>query len=128
MFGCEQCRTECALSAVRVAVHVDCGPRCRRDRVDDGRDILVLALQRVDRSVAAGPAPAAIHDVDRRMRLQVREQRREALVDPAVPWTSSSGGPSPLVQTAISVPSVEVTCSTPQDYDAESRFAAALPF
>ena len=34
---------------------------------------------------------------------------RNVVWSPAVPWTSTSGGPSPDVNTAIGVPSAEVT-------------------
>ena len=101
---------ERAAPAVRVTDDVDRRARSERQRLGDGGDVLELALDRVRRRVARRAAAAPVDGVDGERGRRASGRRRGTSVWSAVaPWTRISGGPSPVLNTAIGVPSRDST-------------------
>ena len=82
-------------------------------RLHDGHDVVELALERVVVRIAAPPAAATVDSEDCEALLQRRGHRRPAAGSAAAPWISMSGGPSPVRQAAIDVPSLDTTSAGP---------------
>ena len=76
------------------------------NRVDDGANVLELALERIVRSITASATSAPVSGFNSFSRIGRIGQRREKL---RTPCTSTSGGPVPRRSKAIGVPSFDST-------------------